>query len=368
VSDEESFRFSIEVPLTLNVGGQRISREQFFEWVWAEFGDEGLAGVHEGTVLSENLSRAHLDAEQGDRTIQMTTESWTVDSGEAPRDRDWVATQDSQLSEIYALSRREARHIRQSILDVFPDLHVGEVETLPPQDWNAPWKASFLADPRGVAVPPHWRIQPAGIEGVEPAAVGEKVILIHPGAGFGTGTHETTQLCLRFLAKAAQQDLEKGKLQTSHVVLDFGSGSGILAIAAVLAGYPRAVGVEIDPLAIENATENAKANQVQARVEWTQTLGDARVPKKAEIVFANILRPVLIQFSEELVNRVEAGGCLILSGLVEQDLDEVVSCFEAKMRALGTWGKPETFRLCEKQGDWRALSWRRPGEVTASGE
>jgi ribosomal protein L11 methyltransferase len=336
-----SFTFRIDVPRqvrwTLQRAGDEalrsFSREDFYSFLWERFGSEaypegeGLVGVHEGTVLSDD---AHGSGQE--------TESWTIDSGEAPRERDWIGSQDSESAVLYFGTERAARETREIIAGA-TGLRCGEIEEQKPEDWDAKWKASF----QGVAVPPNWEILPPWKESPEKAE--SRVLRINPGAGFGTGTHETTQLCLMALTHAIGRG---GRTSPPLRVLDFGSGSGILSIAAALLGAD-VDGVEIDPLAIDNANENLSLNSVPGVVRFGKTFEEMGIGKDARypLVIANILRPVLIEFSEALCGRLERPGKVVLSGLVSNDLPEVITRYSALLGG----ARPEIF----ERGDWRAL-------------
>jgi ribosomal protein L11 methyltransferase len=155
--------------------------------------------------------------------------------------------------------------------------------------------------------------------------------------GFGDGTHPTTRLCLQ----AIQALAPRGE---GWRMLDFGAGSGILAIAAAHRGA-RVDAVEIDPAALAHARANAAHNQVA--IGLATTLDEAAGPY--QLVVANILRGVLMAHAELLHARLATGGGLILSGLVATDLPEVGVRYGA---LLGR--RPEAYHL----DDWRALVWR----------
>jgi ribosomal protein L11 methyltransferase len=198
----------------------------------------------------------------------------------------------------------------------------------------------------GFAIPPFWRVLPPWSKR---ASKEEKILRINPGAGFGTGTHETTQLCLALIG-----EISRSRALTERHVLDFGSGSGILSIAAGLLGA-RVDGVEIDPLAVDNALENAELNGVTARVKFAHTLEHAR--PHYDLVIANILRPVLIEFSSELVGRMAPGASLVLSGLIERDVEEVETRFSELLKARASATGQNLKFVKRELGEWRALSW-----------
>ncbi|MBC7692143.1 MAG: 50S ribosomal protein L11 methyltransferase [Methylotenera sp.] len=325
-----TYRLKLGVPRSVTLDGHTFSREEFYSWIWREFTEQGLLGIHEGTLLSEEAAGAGLE-----------TESWTIDAAEAPRERDWIESQIITETELYFASEELAQRAQQIFKEsaATTGLEVGRIEEQKTEDWDAQWKASFT----GATVPPCWKVIPPWIDGSgEP---GEIYLKINPGAGFGTGTHETTQLCMGILADCFKRNSLSTPLSNPRV-LDFGSGSGILSIAAALLGG-KVDGVEIDTLAIDNANENASLNEVQSQVKFSRTLAD--VSGSYRIVLANILKPVLLQFAEELVSRMEPRSDLILSGLMAPDVAAVTEKFSS---LLGR--QPELRELNE----WRALWWR----------
>lgn len=334
---QSSFRLGLKIPKRVRVRpegagtsadqARALDREEFSAWLWRRFQGSGLLGIHEGTLLAEEAM------EQG-----LEMESWTVDSGEAPRERDWISGQEWVRSELY-FGSREAATWAATELRARTDAEVGGVEEQEARDWDAQWKASFLGSRDGVRVPPFWRILPPWVDADPRLSEAERIVRISPGAGFGTGTHETTQLCLRAIA-------EWGKLGPGKRVLDFGSGSGILSIGAALLGA-RVDGVEIDSLAIDNATENSALNGTEGAIAFCRELEAEAGPY--DLVIANILRPVLLEFAEKLTGLLRAGRPLILSGLIDRDVAEVRSRYSALLGGR----EPRVLELAE----WRALVW-----------
>jgi ribosomal protein L11 methyltransferase len=317
-------RLSVQPELVFPTG-ERLTREEFFTWIWDEFSDSGLEGIHEGTVLSDEAHAAGFE-----------TESWVLDSGQAPHFRDWIGQQGVSSPELYFVDENSAQSAL-GILKLIQGCGVLALSRQDPQDWDAEWKRHF----KGIDVPGFGKIQPPW----EPAGA---TLILNPGAGFGTGTHETTQLCLQAMS---QWRALGGRLDW---VLDFGSGSGILAIGAALFGS-LVHAVEIDPLAIENARENAKLNSVGERIQFSFDLEGLATSGHGsslgyDLVFANILRPVLIQFCDAICSRVAPSGALVLSGLVEADLAEVIERYSA---ALGC--RPKVMQ----KNEWRALCFFR---------
>jgi len=137
----------------------------------------------------------------------------------------------------------------------------------------------------------------------------EIVLTLHPGMAFGTGEHPTTQLC----CSALRRLLAAESVHKDSTILDFGSGSGVLAFASLRFGAAKAVGVEIDPDALAVSLVNAKINRLDCR--FTAVLPEDESPQQYSIVVANILAGTIIELSELLGSRVAPGGTLLLSGI-----------------------------------------------------
>jgi ribosomal protein L11 methyltransferase len=215
------------------------------------------------------------------------------------------------------------------------------VEAVEEQDWNAKWKASFT----GIDVNENLRVLPPWSEewlSLKAAGKTENVMAINPGAGFGTGTHETTQLCLGLIQGLG--DL-RGK-----TVLDFGSGSGILGIAAARAGA-KVYCVEIDPLANENAKENAELNSVSHQIQILEQIPEHLKSGQVDLLVANILRPILIHFAPIIKSCLKKEAELVLSGLIETDVPLVIDEYQK--------GGAQFKVIEQKKNEWRALWLRR---------
>lgn len=156
-------------------------------------------------------------------------------------------------------------------------------------------------------------IVPTWHEPPDPDAV---VVRLDPGVAFGTGTHPTTRLCLRWL----DASLRKGA-----TVLDYGCGSGILAIAAAKLGASRVVGSDIDPQALQAARANSEANAIRA--DYTEP--DLLRAGTWDVVLANILSNPLMVLAPALLARVAPGGALVLSGVLERQADQVIEAYRA---------------------------------------
>lgn len=176
------------------------------------------------------------------------------------------------------------------------------------------WEREWLRDFRPMRFGRRLWICPGGQEVVEAGAV---VLELDPGLAFGTGTHPTTALCLDWLDGA---DL------AGKSVLDYGCGSGILAIAAAKLGAKRVWAVDIDPQALLASDDNASENEVEDRIELFHP---AELPTslRVDVLLANILAGVLVRLAPEFGQRVKPGGRLALSGILEQHADVVQAVF-----------------------------------------
>ncbi len=194
-------------------------------------------------------------------------------------------------------------------LGLLPDLQGVTQQDVPEQDWVRLTQSQFqpvcIAD--RVWIVPSWHAAPEGAD---------LIIRLDPGLAFGTGTHPTTQLCLEWLVR-------HGPLSGVDV-LDYGCGSGILAIAAALLGSPRVSGVDIDTDAVDAARANAEANGVKLdRCCHVDELPEQRF----DVVVANILASPLRLLAPMLAARCKPGGQLVLSGILARQADELIATY-----------------------------------------
>jgi ribosomal protein L11 methyltransferase len=184
---------------------------------------------------------------------------------------------------------------------------------VPEQDWVRLTQSQFAP----VDITPDFWIVPTWHELPAQAA---RSIRLDPGLAFGTGTHPTTRMCLRWIARNGASDPARGN--PLGRVLDYGCGSGILAIGAAKFGATDIDAVDIDPAAVDSAALNAQANEVQLR---------AGLPDKArgeyQTVLANILATPLRVLAPLLCNHVAPGGHLVLAGILERQADELKEAY-----------------------------------------
>jgi ribosomal protein L11 methyltransferase len=182
-----------------------------------------------------------------------------------------------------------------------------ELRSVPDEDWVAKSREQFgpIRVSAHLWIVPTWRAPP------EPEAIN---LVLDPGLAFGTGSHPSTRLCLQWLERS---------IAGGETVLDYGCGSGILAIAALKLGALRAVGVDIDPDAVTAARANARRNGVAG--EFFE--GRAPLTFTADVVIANILANPLKVLAPMLASRCSHGGRIALSGILSDQASEVQSCY-----------------------------------------
>jgi len=215
-----------------------------------------------------------------------------------------------------------------------------EVELLADRDWEREWMEDFQPLQMGqrLWIVPSWHAPP------EPGAVN---LHLDPGLAFGTGTHPTTALCLAWLDGLAVSEALDGQ-----AVLDVGTGSGILAIAALRLGAARAVGTDIDPQALTASRDNAERNEVAEaalRLCYPEQLDDAEA---FPIVVANILAGPLVELAPMIAGHVAPGGRLALSGILEAQAEAVLEAYREQ-------GLVMDEPACRE--GWVRLTGRRPG-------
>jgi ribosomal protein L11 methyltransferase len=192
------------------------------------------------------------------------------------------------------------------------------------QDWERAWMDQYepLQFGRRTWIVPWNHDLPDGADAPDAA-----VVRLDPGLAFGSGTHPTTALCLQWLDTLADEGLLRGQR-----VLDFGCGSGILALAALKLGAAQAIGVDNDPQALTATADNAERNGVADRL-----VAYAPNDEPADtypVVVANILASALVSLADTLAARVAPGGCIAMSGILAGQEDEVIERYSADFEQL----------------------------------
>lgn len=207
------------------------------------------------------------------------------------------------------------------------------------RDWSESWKEYFVPVRVGktfVVLPP-WQKDTEGFEGLIP-------VYIEPKMAFGTGHHATTALCLEAVARLWAERA----VTTRTVFLDLGTGSGILGLACAKLGLA-GLGLDIDPVAVDNAQENTRLNKAEGLLEIRRGgLEALESGRRFGLILANILSGPLVRMAKSLLDRLEPGGCLVLSGILSDQAARVEQAYQ-------DFGLPEPLRIM--RGEWIALAW-----------
>ncbi len=201
-------------------------------------------------------------------------------------------------------------------------------EQLEDKDWERAWMDNFhpMQFGKSLWIVPSWHEPPA------PEAVN---ILLDPGLAFGTGTHPTTALCLEWLDSAEVVDKQ---------VLDYGCGSGILAIAAAKLNASQITAIDIDPQALVATRDNMQRNHIAESAIITG-MPDIAEGEQYDLVMANILAGPLRELSPSIAEKVRSGGTLVLSGLLAQQAEEISQCYEKWFNMKPAVAKEDWIRL-----------------------
>ncbi|MFS1513544.1 50S ribosomal protein L11 methyltransferase [Chengkuizengella sp. SCS-71B] len=220
------------------------------------------------------------------------------------------------------------------------NINVGKAEVksqiVNEEDWANAWKQYFkpVRITEKITIKPTWENYEAGEN--------ECVVELDPGMAFGTGTHATTSLCLKAL--------EKAQVEGKNVI-DVGTGSGILSIAAMKLGANQVLALDLDPVAVSSAKENVRINQLEQKItvqqsDLLQVLQTQHNSDQPQIVVANILAEIILTFIDDVYNVLEHNGLYIASGIIKQKEDDVIQALEKS-----------NFSIIEKleQEDWVAI-------------
>lgn len=210
------------------------------------------------------------------------------------------------------------------------------VRTVSDEEWKDEWKKYFKPSriTEKIIIKPTW-------EKYEKENENEIVIELDPGMAFGTGTHETTGMCIRLLEKYIASDKSCTK------VLDIGCGSGILSIAAALLGAVEVLGIDIDPVAIQVSRENIALNQLESAVSIIEGDLTKGLNYKADIITANLTADLVISLAKDIKKHLDKDGIFISSGILTDKNESVISALEEG-----------GFRIIEilEQGEWCAMA------------
>ena len=229
----------------------------------------------------------------------------------------------------------DLRPLSQRLEEAFPRLRIGPIVIVPEQDWLEDWRKDLKGFPLGdrFYVAPSWQTPPE---------TDRFVLRIDPEQAFGTGSHDTTRLCIEFIEEYVDPGMR---------VIDVGTGTGILAMAAIALGCESVLAIEKDPTAASCARENVRRNGMDEKVEVvTGSLSDVR-PDGADLVVANLSLPALVQSLKRLAGWAAPTGGLVLSGLLASEVDGL-------MNDLPSHVKPIRYYTA---GEWATLLARSTG-------
>lgn len=237
-------------------------------------------------------------------------------------------SEEDNIEDILSFVNERLEDIKNQGIDIAPG--TVESEKMFEEDWANNWKKYYkpFRVGKSLIVKPIW-------EEYE-AKDGDLIVELDPGMAFGTGDHETTNMCMKALEEYVTKD---------SVVFDVGCGSGILAIAAGKLGAKKAVGVDLDPVAVESAKENVSYNNLNNIEILYGNLVDV-IEGKADVVVANILAEIICILTEDVKRVLKDGGIFITSGIIHDRVDMVVK----KMEASG-------FEIIEvnRDGEWNCI-------------
>ena len=257
--------------------------------------------------VDQKLLDEHMDKRAGREPVLT---AWLEDT-----DENKEIVQNIKI-DILKLKAEEQYHTFGADAD-FGRLYV-ETETVDDEAWKDKWKENFkpvkITD--RIVVKPTWEDYDAKAR--------ELVLEIDPGTAFGTGTHETTSLCMKLLEKYAA-----GGADEAVSVIDVGCGSGILSVAAALLGCRYVLGTEIDSEAVQIARENVQLNGVDSKVKVFEADLLKNVNYKADIIVANLMHDLVMKLAPDAYRHLDAGGLFISSGILLEKRDQVAAAVEA---------------------------------------
>ena len=267
----------------------QLSKEEFF---W-DYIDESMVGTSDGTVVI----KAYLSS-------------------------------DSSLGEKLSLIKDKINWLKNRDLGV--DLGSLDIEltSVREEDWSNTWKKYYkpMKVSDRIVIKPSWETYNK--------KKGQVILTLDPGMAFGTGTHETTMLCMQAIDQYIRPD---------HSLIDIGCGTGVLSIGALLLGAKAATAIDLDGNAVEIARKNAQINKVLDRMTLVHGNLLDEIEGSYDIVVANVIADVIIELSQYVTNYIKAGGLFISSGIIHERLDEVIEQIESvgliieKVAKMGEW-------------------------------
>lgn len=302
---------------------------------------QSMALDHFGCLGIEDYSLVEheVDALLGDRSYS---------GGDIPPEvieeiEEWQKTQSSLSCKLYFRDEEAAQRFLNLVQTEFKEMQAKMV-IKDESDWAEEWKQNYhpLRISSRVAVIPTWE------RGQQEQHIPYPVY-IYPGRGFGTGSHETTWMCLELLDMLSQTRSQQVMKQR---VLDFGCGSGILGILAYKLGMGSIDLYDIDAEALENCQQNLRENFFEEQLSSFHCfLPDQRqeLAEDYQLILANILMNVLLEEKEWLLSHLAPGGTLILSGILQDQVGEVIKAYQDNALLVAQ----------KNRGDWCALLWRK---------
>ena len=293
-----------------------------------------------GSMLDLGLQGFMIeDAQDFDEFLHDTTPHWDyVDQAVMEKMKDcetcvtiYVADNPQGMEELMQVRQILARLKAQDPDGKYGRLEL-EMKDVDEEDWSNAWKKYYHPVQVGehLVVCPSWEAYDRKPD--------EVVLTLNPGMAFGTGTHDTTRLCMELLEKY---------ITPQDTVLDVGCGSGILAITAALLGANKIIGCDIDEVAVKVAGENAALNGVQDRIAFHQGDLTSQVEGSFQIICANIVADVIIRLSEDAGRYLAKDGIFITSGIIDTREQDVLNALEQN-----------SFQVIERRtsGGWVALA------------
>jgi len=195
------------------------------------------------------------------------------------------------------------------IYDIDLGLNAVSISEVNEEEWATAWKKYY----HPVKISERFTIVPTW-EHYEPVSSDELIIELDPGMAFGTGTHPTTVMCIQALEKV---------VQSGDKVVDVGTGSGVLSIAAALLGAAKIEALDLDEVAVKSAKLNVKLNKVHSVVNVSQNNLLDGVTEQQDVVVANILAEVIMRFTDDVASILKPGGTFISSGIIQQKKNDV---------------------------------------------